>query len=143
MDHITNNLEFSAGGVVYKKEGQEFYFVLILNHEGIWTFPKGHIKKNEKPEDAAIREVSEETGVTDLKIDTLIEKIDYFFVFNDQKIHKYVDYYLMQTSHNTKLVPQLEEVGDARWIKDTELLDSVTYKEDISVIKRALSLLKI
>ncbi|AKM82802.1 TPA: NUDIX domain-containing protein [Candidatus Berkelbacteria bacterium] len=136
-------LEFSAGGIVYKKQGDDIYFAVILNHDKQWTFPKGHIEKGEKPEEAAIREVGEEIGIPNLQIENLLEKIDYWFVFKGDKIHKFVYFYLLEAPAEAELIPQLEEVGDAQWLKPTELLDSLKYKEDFSITKKAFSLLKI
>ena len=51
--------EFSAGGVLFK-DGE---VLLIKNPSDVWTFPKGLVKAGEKPENTAIREVFEETGV--------------------------------------------------------------------------------
>jgi 8-oxo-dGTP diphosphatase len=52
--------EFSAGGVVIKDKRE---VLLIKNPSNIWTFPKGHIEKGETREQAAVREVKEETNV--------------------------------------------------------------------------------
>ncbi|MBT4495853.1 transcription antitermination factor NusB, partial [bacterium] len=58
--------EYSAGGVVYRKEGDDYKFVMIYDAYDKWTFPKGHIEENEDQEKAAVREVSEEVGVKKL-----------------------------------------------------------------------------
>lgn len=142
MNSKKDNLEFSAGGVVYKKVGEDFCFALILSKDNTWTFPKGHIEDKEIPEEAALREVEEEIGISDLKIEVLLEKIDYWFVFQDKKIHKFVYYYLMKTSKST-LTPQLDEISDAKWVKADEIINMITYKEDLSVMTKALSLLNI
>lgn len=139
-------LEFSAGGIVYKKYDSELptiQFALILNHDKKWTFPKGHIERGEKPEEAAIREVGEEIGILDLKVENLLEKIDYWFVFKDEKIHKYVYFYLMEAPCNSELIPQEEEIGDAKWVTPEELKNSIHYKEDIRIVQKAFDLLKI
>ena len=43
--------EFSAGGIIYRKNNGQFEFALILDSFGKWTIPKGHIEKKEKPEE--------------------------------------------------------------------------------------------
>lgn len=135
--------EISAGGVVHKKVGSDIYIALILGRDKVWTFPKGHLEKGEKPEEAAVREVGEEIGIPDLKAENLIEKIEYFFSQDNKKINKFVYYYLMQAPDHTELTPQLDEVDDARWFKASDVLNQLTYKQNVSVFKKALSLLKV
>jgi len=127
-------MEFSAGGVVYTKTTEGIKIALIKDSYGKWTFPKGHIEKKEKPEEAALREVSEEIGLTNLKIDTLITKTDYWFKFNQELIHKYVYFYLMQADELIELKPQEEEINDAKWVNLNELGETLDYKSDHELI---------
>lgn len=136
-------MEFSAGGLVYKKCDNKIEFALIVNHDQKWTFPKGHIEKGEKPEDAAKREVGEEIGVENLTAETLLEKIDYWFIFENEKIHKFVYFYLMEAPSNTELHPQLDEVGDAQWFSPEKMTEVIHYKEDIKLIELAFEKLGI
>lgn len=136
-------MEFSAGGLVYKKDNNDIQFALVLNHDQKWTFPKGHIEKGEKPEVTAAREVSEEIGATNLKVEMLLEKIDYWFVQDGEKIHKFVYFYLMQAPPDTRLAPQLEEIGAAQWFPPNETAKVMHYKEDANLLKQAFSRLKI
>ena len=135
-------LEFSAGGVIIKKDGQKFRFALILNSQKHWTFPKGHIEKREKPEIAALREAKEETGIKHLKTVAPLEKIEYWFKDDKDLIHKYVYYYLMRTKDDL-LTPQLSEIKNVQWFSDVEALNNLKYKEDILVIKKVFEYLKI
>lgn len=135
--------EFSAGGVIYKKEGDTVQFVMILNSYDSWTFPKGHIEPKEKPVEAALREVQEETGLKELETYDLIQKIDYFFKNDEATIHKYVYFYLMEEKGNGVLVAQESEVQDIAWIDIDEVPDKLTYKEDIEVFNAARRLLKL
>ena len=58
----------SAGGVVVKNEGGQIKILLITFPQGGLSFPKGHVCEGESHEEAAIREVREETGLTDLHV---------------------------------------------------------------------------
>lgn len=136
-------MEFSAGGIVYKKETDQIKILLILDSYGKWTFPKGHIEKKEKPEVAALREVQEETGLENLQIEKLVKKIDYWFKLNDELIHKFVYFYLMQISNEAKITIQTEEIADAKWFQPEDALKTIGYKEDIKLIKEVLDLLHI
>lgn len=80
--------EFSAGGVVYKKEGDKM-LILISKHSGHhgWVFPKGFIGdkiKNETKENTAVREVEEETGIK-AEIEKELSPVTYWYVFEGEK----------------------------------------------------------
>lgn len=137
-------LEFTAGGIIYSCKNNKFQLVLIKDSYDKWTFPKGHIEKHEKPEAAAIREISEEIGVEDLTIIKTLDKIDYWFKLNNQTYHKYVYYFLIEAPWKTKLMPQLSEINDARWFSPQDALNKLDYKKDsLKLLESAFKELKI
>ena len=92
---ILEKFEFSAGGIVYKKESGKM-FVLVAQHSGHHggVFPKGIIgdhKKGEKKEETAVREVQEETGIKG-KIIKPLQPVTYWYNFEGEKI-KAVEFY--------------------------------------------------
>lgn len=137
-------MEFSAGGVVYARFDDIFKFVLIRDHNDQWTFPKGHIEKNEKPEMAALRETEEEIGLNNIKIVQMLDKLDYWFRFNDESIHKYVYFYLMENLGDSKLTPQLEEIHGAEWFTPEKAMEAVGYKaQNQPILAKAFQILNI
>src|SRR5580693_10613141 len=92
--------EFSAGGIV--QDGANLLMVKVQNLEGaqIWTFPKGHIEKGEKPEQAALREVEEETGYR-CEIVKPFDRIQYWFKREKQLTKKTVTWFLMKPLEKT------------------------------------------
>jgi 8-oxo-dGTP diphosphatase len=91
--------EFSAGGIVFKKENDKIWVLLCQHsqHHG-WVFPKGLIGdgvENESKEATAIREVKEETGAMGEIIDSL-PPTSYWYIWNKEKIKKTVYFFLMQ-----------------------------------------------
>ncbi len=88
--------EFSAGGIVAKKEKDQV-FVLIIQHSGHlgWGFPKGHIEAGETVQQAALREVQEETGIKG-EIIKKVGDISYMYNKDGKKIAKKVTFYLMR-----------------------------------------------
>jgi len=139
--------QFSAGGIVYKKENNETLILISQHsqHHG-WVFPKGligdHVEQENK-EQTALREVKEETGV-DGKIIRALNPITYWFVMDkdpsagsgQEKIRKTVYYYLMEYVGGdiTKHDHEMEEVG---WLPANKVEARLTYKSDKIVWKEA------
>ena len=95
----------AAGGLVEHTDGR--YLFIYRNDK--WDLPKGKIEKNEVIIDAAIREVTEETGVGDLMVTKPLNTT--YHVFNSKgkfKLKK-TYWFLMKSNYNAPLVPQEEE----------------------------------
>ena len=132
--------EFSAGGIVFKKEGFQT-FILVAKHSGHhgWVFPKGWIEKGENPEKTAIREVREEGGV-EAKIIRELPQAVFFFQINGQKIKKTVTYFLMEyVSGDPK--DHDWEMEEAGWLEKDQVLGRITYSSDKKVFQEALKYL--
>lgn len=94
----------AAGGVVIIDNK----FVAI-ERNGIPDLPKGHIEKGESPEVAALREVEEETGITDLEIIKELPATWHCYLLDNQWTIKKTNWYLMKTASGMKNIPQTEE----------------------------------
>ena len=94
----------AAGGVVIIDNK----FVAI-ERNGIPDLPKGHIEKGESPEVAALREVEEETGITDLEITQELPATWHCYLLDNQWTIKKTSWYLMHTKSGMKNIPQTEE----------------------------------
>ena len=133
--------ETSAGGVVFRRRGDETLFLLIRDSYRNWGFPKGHLKDGEPPELAAVREVSEETGLTSLQLRSAIEIIDWHFRFRGRQIHKVCHFYLMETGE-TRTSPQRSEgITACRWASYAEATRLISYVNAKAVLERAHALL--
>lgn len=116
--------EVSAGGLVLRRR-ESAYDVLLIGRGNprIWTLPKGHVEARESHEQAALREVREETGCW-AEIVTKLNDISYWFYLNHLKHKKSVTFYLMRyLSGDT--ANHDHEVDEARWF-------------DVAAAKRAL-----
>jgi 8-oxo-dGTP pyrophosphatase MutT (NUDIX family) len=131
------NREVSAGGVVYRVEDGRALFLLIRDSYRNWGFPKGHLEKSELPEAAALREVSEETGLTDLVVRSELATIDWHFRFRGKLIHKICHFFLME-SENAATSPQREEgITACKWVPIDEALALISYANAREVLQRA------
>lgn len=100
--------ETSAGGVVARRVGSAIHYLLICDGHQNWGFPKGHLDNGERPEDAAVREISEETGLTDLTRLDQLGRIDWRFRHRGRLIHKFCHFFLF-VSADGHPTPQGEE----------------------------------
>lgn len=133
--------ETSAGGVVYRLvEGAPLY-LLIRDSYRNWGFPKGHVEEGEKPDGAALREVSEETGLSDLAVRGLIETIDWHFRFRGRLIHKVCHFYLMETAESSTSPQRTEGITACRWLPFGAAEELISYANARDVLRKARALL--
>ena len=122
--------EFSAGAIIFRKEKEQKLFLLIYSGRNkIWGFPKGHIEPGETEKNAALREVKEETGITELKfVDGFREEDIYQAISNrgpskGSTIEKHSVYFLCEAKTMNVAVDG-SEIADYKWLsmRDAEKL---------------------
>ncbi len=107
----------AAGGLVRNLEGK----YLFIKRFGIWDLPKGKIKKKEEPATGACREVTEETGVLDLKIISQLPSTYHIYPLKGKTILKRTYWYLMDTGFDGKTKPQTEEdITEVHWLNPAD-----------------------
>jgi 8-oxo-dGTP pyrophosphatase MutT (NUDIX family) len=144
---IPSRFEQSAGGVVYRKKDGQVEILMIevpYSHGPTWTFPKGHVEEGETPEQAAIREIEEETGIK-AEIKHPLGDIDYWFISRHGKkltrIHKKVTHFLLEaTGGDTSL--HNEEVTEADWFPLEEVEGKLLFDGDKKVFEKAKEILE-
>jgi 8-oxo-dGTP pyrophosphatase MutT (NUDIX family) len=132
--------ETSAGGVVYRVVDGAPLYLLIRDSYKNWGFPKGHVEQGELPEGAALREVSEETGLSDLALRGLIETIDWHFRFRGKLIHKICHFYLMETAESSTSPQRTEGITACRWLPFDEAEELISYGNAREVLRKARAL---
>ncbi len=136
--------EFSAGGVVFKKEDNNYKFALILDAYNKWTFPKGHIKENEDKENAALREIKEEIGVNNVKSLGYLDSIEIKVKEpNKRPVPKTVYYFLIETTDDKLKITNEPEVKDAKWVNKDEAKKIVGYENALGILNAAFKKLNI
>ena len=127
----------SAGGVVVREDGGEREFLLVFDRYGFVAPPKGHPEPGESLEQAAVREVFEETG-----IETVVRKglgpVRYRFPGDGGgPVQKTVHFFLMEATGGT-LKPQAGETLDVRWVRLRDIPGLKTYRDTHLLIERAV-----
>jgi 8-oxo-dGTP pyrophosphatase MutT (NUDIX family) len=132
--------ERSAGSVVYRNSPEGRIFLLLQN-AGRWDFPKGGVEKGEVEVQTVLREVEEETGITDLKIVPGFRKvIEYFYRRDGKNIHKQVTYLLGETSEDRVRI-SFEHQGFG-WFRYREALERASYDNSKVTLKEAEEFLR-
>lgn len=130
----------SAGGVVFRRDSGVPAILLLKHESGKWMLPKGTIEQGETPEEVALREVREETGVSRVRVvaDLGEERYHFFWRSEDTYYDKTVRYYLLEFLGGEETAPQSEEGFVAcEWVGLDEALDRIKYKETREVVRRA------
>lgn len=133
--------EVSAGGVVFRRDGERTLFLLIRDSYRNWGFPKGHLEQGEEPEQAALREVGEETGLAELALRAPIEVIDWEFRFRGRRIHKTCHFFLIETPDRRTEPLKAEGITACRWASFEQAEQLVAYENARAVLRQAQALL--
>jgi 8-oxo-dGTP pyrophosphatase MutT (NUDIX family) len=133
--------ERSAGGLVLMRERGDYSGLLIgRSTPRIWSLPKGHLEPNETIENAALREVQEETGI-EATIIVKLSDIRYWFYANKMKHSKIVHFFLMRYVSGTP-TPQEGEVDETLWARLDELPEMLTHVNERRLIEIAQNIVK-
>jgi len=146
--------EISAGGIVFKKEGEKILWLITQHsqHKG-WVFPKGLVgdhAKNEPMEQAALREVEEEGGIKTKIVNPNPVSVKYMYQWHDsphggQKgekilVDKTVYYFLMEYLSGDPKNHDWEMM-DAKFVTEDEVKKTLTYKSDREAYNKILKIL--
>ena len=134
--------EVSAGGLVIDSTGTKGLLIGRYDHKDttgkrvLWSLPKGHIEAGETPEQAAIREVAEETGITS-SITKSLGVIDFWFMAGGKRIHKTVHHFMF-TEVGGVLAAQESEVDEVSWFPLEEIVNRLAYPDEKKLIARSM-----
>ena len=115
-------------------------FLIQHNRSGYWGFPKGHAESNETPEEAAFRELKEETNldlVRLLQAEPLMEQ--YTFMMEGRRVFKRVFYFIAEVEGKIEL--QKQEIHDGKWVPFPTALSQVTHQEGKTLLAQVEKLL--
>jgi 8-oxo-dGTP pyrophosphatase MutT (NUDIX family) len=153
--------EYSAGGVVYRQSRQpapssqlltatrqqpgagsrkQINLWLICKHSGYhqWVLPKGIVEDGESPEETAVREVKEETGVTARIIKKIEPDVRYHYTKNGILVNKRVTFYLMEYVSGD-IADRSWEMEDAAWLPRGQASKALAFAQERRVLEQGAS----
>ncbi|NLT55032.1 MAG: NUDIX hydrolase [Actinomycetales bacterium] len=134
--------ETSAGGLVVDllADPPSAAVIARVNRAGRveWCLPKGHLEDGESPEEAAIREIHEETGISGRVVSSL-GTIDYWFSVDGKRVHKSVHHFLLEAIGGTLSIegdPDREAI-DVAWVPLDELTTLLAFPNERRIAREA------
>jgi 8-oxo-dGTP pyrophosphatase MutT (NUDIX family) len=146
MESNSNHTEVSAGGFVISKSDPNLVALMARFNRGgklEWCIPKGHLEKDETSEQAALREVFEETGL-EAKVIASLGEVNYQFIQDGAKISKTVHVYLMQQTGGELSFENdpHKEASELEWVQVSELLARLSHGNEKRIAKMAIELIE-
>jgi bis(5'-nucleosidyl)-tetraphosphatase len=131
----------SAGGVVYRWDGDKSLFLLLAsNKRGVWCLPKGLIEEGEDEVTTAMREVREETGVSRVKLHGRLGAIKYQFGFRAKTYDKTVHFFLFETDQADAKVGTEHDAME--WMPYEKALQTLSYPNEKEMLTKAWNMIQ-
>ncbi|MEN3183745.1 MAG: NUDIX domain-containing protein [Atribacterota bacterium] len=141
MDERDVAIVRSSGGVVVRRVNASFEVLLIRKRgSSFWTLPKGHLEEGESEEEAAIREIHEETGYVP-RLGPKLGEISYTYERNNRVFEEHVTFYLAEVEKEGVRTAE-EEVAEVRWFPLVEASSFLFYENERYVLLLAQEHLK-
>jgi diadenosine hexaphosphate hydrolase (ATP-forming) len=133
--------EYTAGGVVYRHRNDDIDILMIQDRMGRWTIPKGHVEEGEKIEQTALREVEEETGLSELRLGEKLDKLHFFYRKEGKLIFMTTYVFLMEALGDSDAVVAEDSEGivDAKWFPQAEALRLIEYRDTERLFRLGLT----
>jgi 8-oxo-dGTP pyrophosphatase MutT (NUDIX family) len=131
----------SAGGVVAKRVDGRIQVALVGDSQrDAWYLPKGGLAQGETIEQAALREVNEETGL-EVEMVGPIRVIEYWFFARGSRVHKKVHYFLMEPTGGD-FSRRDQENDRAGWFDLEDALAAMSYENEVEVVREAAKMVR-
>ncbi len=125
----------SFGVIPIHKKGDKFYILLVKNSKGgHWGLPKGTPELNENPSETAKRELSEETGITKIKIKEGVTFKENYIFEQDGKPYNKTNTYFIGFVDKMDLNNDLDEIDEVKWMEIDKAKDVLTHQSSVGTV---------
>jgi 8-oxo-dGTP pyrophosphatase MutT (NUDIX family) len=128
--------EFSAGGVVVRESGAGAQVAVVSPRKGVLALPKGHPDGGESLQQAATREVREETGLLAQPVGKLGE-VRYWYTLHGERVLKAVTFFLFEYRSGS-VDDHDDEVISAEWLPLAEAPRRLSYRGEREMAQKAM-----
>jgi len=126
--------EPTSGGIVWRRAHDgSIEILLIQDAKDRWTIPKGHIEEGETAKETAKREINEETGLKEMKMQSWLGKINFRYRRQQSLVLMTTEIFLVEAQGDTNDLTPEEWMKGIKWFSTNEALDKIEY-EDIGKI---------
>jgi len=131
--------ETTAGGIVYRKNGDKVEILLTQDAKDRWTIAKGHVEEGEVTRETAEREIQEETGLKDMRVLDWLGKINFRYRRQNSLVLMTMHVYLVQALGDTNALKKEEWMNGIGWFSVADALDKIEYEDIGKLILLAMN----
>ena len=126
----------SAGAIIYRDKPDKREYLLLKSRAGDWEFPKGGVEGDEELQQTAIREVKEESGLSNFKLlDGFHEEYNYFFQASGSTIHKTVHLFVAKSFDSKAGISS--EHSDLQWRDYVQAINTINHDGPREILEHA------
>ncbi len=133
--------EPTAGGVIFRMAANnpsQVEILLIQDSKNRWTIPKGHIEDGETARETAKREITEETGLQEMKVLDWLGKINFRYRRGNSLVLMTTEIFLVKAVGNTNDIKPEKWMSNLGWMSSQDALDKIEYEDIGKLILLAL-----
>ncbi len=123
--------ETTAGGVIFRRQKDEFEILLIRDMKKRWTIPKGHVDPGEEPHQTAKREIQEETGLEHIQVYSWLGKVNFKYKRLNTLVLMTMHLYLVEIDQDSDNFKPEKWLSGIQWFQPDQAVDLIAY-EDIA-----------
>jgi 8-oxo-dGTP pyrophosphatase MutT (NUDIX family) len=127
--------------VVVRRLDGRLHVLLIKDPFDKWGLPKGRAEAGEALHETALREVLEETGLSNLELGPELATIEWTFRSGDTHVHKQATFYLMFSERGVPVPERREGISEAEWVPLESAHERVSYPNATAVVQAARAIL--
>lgn len=136
--------ETTAGGVTYRlnPETKQLEFLMVQDARDRWTIPKGHVEEGEDTKQTALREIMEETGLTDVVLKSWLGKINFRYRRERSLILMVTHIFLAEARSSTNNLIAEDWMNGIKWFPANEAVKKIAYEDISKLMELAIKRIK-